>query len=561
MISSIPSVGSGRVAVGGLVSGTSGPPVDYSPGSNPDIVSIQLASNKFKESTTPLPDVIRGSRGGDFAELVETRFDVVTYSQDTSGATFLRREEFMAVSCECTLKAASSGDGGLRPTIWNGNDYTEGERVSKPYGVSASNQQSQFCDLCCRDHHDGGSGEKDLVADQGRAKYNPWRFGTDYHSSGSFNGDHKHYDRGSNGTLILANSEGDRYIEACRLVRKDGFWRVAQDLRQENMFALPASYLDEDPEVSQYSGYVTAAVSQFEEDMGVSADYETSSSAIAMIDPTDLSTPVIFPASTYGTASAMISGATEEQQLRSRGVYIDYMTDELRQRINCLDDGGDGEDCDVPNVTSALEIIPFYEVQLTWLARWNESPNNNPVDVTNDAISDDNSHSRGLASLESGFGYSTVSSAAHKGNLGLTGTDPVDPNFAVEEEVALMYVLAQNSGTAPPPLSGILVTGSITSAAAGVKAADVEIVATGAQCDRTNTGFECVLIDGWIDPEIRVRNYFKQGKTLVACSNTLEIDGNHQHYSVNGIGNWTDFLLPASSTTSANIVIKENSCG
>jgi hypothetical protein len=35
------------------------PTVDYNPGANPDIISIRLGQNKFKESTTPLPDVIR----------------------------------------------------------------------------------------------------------------------------------------------------------------------------------------------------------------------------------------------------------------------------------------------------------------------------------------------------------------------------------------------------------------------------------------------------------------------------------------------------------------------
>ena len=102
------------------------PPVDYSPGQNPDIISINLGQNKFKESTTPLPDVIRAD------ELVETRFDVVTYSNPVnSGATFLRREEFRAVSCECTLRVPSTGDlGGLRPTIWTGSEYIEGEFVS-----------------------------------------------------------------------------------------------------------------------------------------------------------------------------------------------------------------------------------------------------------------------------------------------------------------------------------------------------------------------------------------------------------------------------------------------
>ena len=73
-ISSITSPSSGRVSLGSTLTGNAGPPVDYNPGQNPDIVSIQLAANKFKESTTPLPDVIRGAKNGDeYAEVVETR--------------------------------------------------------------------------------------------------------------------------------------------------------------------------------------------------------------------------------------------------------------------------------------------------------------------------------------------------------------------------------------------------------------------------------------------------------------------------------------------------------
>ena len=102
MISSITSRPGGKVALGTAGDNSYAPPVDYNPGENPDIVSIELGENKFKESTTPLPDVIRAD------ELVETRFDVVTYSQNDDGATFLRREEFRAVSCECTLRIPSS---------------------------------------------------------------------------------------------------------------------------------------------------------------------------------------------------------------------------------------------------------------------------------------------------------------------------------------------------------------------------------------------------------------------------------------------------------------------
>ena len=76
---------------------------------NPDIISIRLGDNRFKESTKPLPYVYNAN------ERVETKFDVVTYSQNDDGATFLRREEFLAVACECELKFPSGTTGGLRP--------------------------------------------------------------------------------------------------------------------------------------------------------------------------------------------------------------------------------------------------------------------------------------------------------------------------------------------------------------------------------------------------------------------------------------------------------------
>ncbi len=550
VISSITTPASGKVALGTDGTTMYGPPVQYNPGANPDIVSIQLGANKFKESTTPLPDVIRSE------ELVETTFDVVTYSQDNSGATFLRREEFKSISCECTLRAPDNSDeGGLRPTIWEGYEYTEGEFVSKAYGESANNQQSQFCDLCCRDHHDGGTGAADSGADPGRSLYNPFRSSADYLDGGSMAGDHKHYNRDRNGDLVLADSEGDTYVEACRMIRKDGFWRIAQDLRQEGLNAFPGDYLDEEGEVDTYSDYVTDAVTAYEAAVG--NGYE--SNPPALTPPAAMSPTVNFPASTPENPTTFNAVGITEQQLRARGIYIDYLTDTLRARITCLEGGASGADCDVPDVTSPLEVIPFYDVQLTWLARWNETPNNNPVDVTNEAIKDDNSHTRGLATLESGFGYSTISSAVHKGNLGLTGTDPIDPWYNYDEADYNLYALAVDYSS-PPPLSGDTVSGAITSSVGGVKAADVEIFAEDAQCDRTNTGFECVIEATANNPRLTVRNYFKKNKVLVACSDVLSTHGT-EHSGSTPSSNWTRFNLPIGGTvTDADIVIRQDSC-
>jgi hypothetical protein len=198
-------------------------------------------------------------------------------------------------------------------------------------------------------------------------------------------------------------------------------------------------------------------------------------------------------------------------------------------------------------------------VQLTWLSRWTETPSNDPIDVTNETILDDNAHSRGLATLESGPGTSVINSAVHSGNLGLTGTDPIDPNFGSEIEDYNLYAKASDD-TTPPVLSGIRVIGDITSAVPGVKAADVEITPSGAQCDRTVTGFECAIIDGAKSPSLRVDNYFKLTKALYACSNELGV-AERVHSTDNPSGNYAIFLLPVDmSITNVMIVIREDGC-
>ncbi len=547
MISSITSAADAKSSTGGT-GGLYFPTIDYNPGSNPEIISISLGENRFKESTTPLPNVVRTD------ELVETTFDVVTYSQDDEGATFLRREEFRSVSCECTLRApVGNDDGGYRPAVWVGVEYSETEWVSKPYGESNSNQQSAFCDICCRDHHDGGTGEDDDSNDPGRAKIDAFRPAADYWTSGSLVGDHKHYNRNSEGGLTVAASVGDDYVEACRLVRKDGFFRVAHDLRQEGLNSFPENYLDNTAEVAVYSTYVTDAVTDFNTAIGTTNLYEQNPPTLTA--PLNMSPTVWFPASVWWNATWLptLTGSTS-QQLRSRGIYVDYFSDELRAIIDCLNDGGTGIDCDAPNVTTALEIIPFYDVQLTWLSRWNETPVNNPVDVTNEAVETNNAHSRGVANLGQGFGISTVNAAVHKGNLGLTATDPIDLAYSGDLRSYNMYVLAID-GT-PEPDDGIaVVAGTITSAVGGVHGSDVEISFHESQCDRTNTGYACSIDAVAHNPRITVSNYAKNNVILVACSTELETNGQQVTN-----GNWTRFDLPLTTNYSSNIVIKTDTC-
>jgi hypothetical protein len=99
------------------------------------------------------------------------------------------------------------------------------------------------------------------------------------------------------------------------------------------------------------------------------------------------------------------------------------------------------------------------------------------------------------------------------------------------------------------------VAGAITSAVGGVKAADVEISASGAQCDRPSTGYECYIETGSTGPRLTVSNYDKPNRVVLACSQVLTVEA-----YITGPNSWTRFILLTVTTPNADIVIRENSC-
>ncbi|NND45461.1 MAG: prepilin-type N-terminal cleavage/methylation domain-containing protein [Xanthomonadales bacterium] len=574
-ISSLTSAASSRVLTQEKQD-VAAPPVDYNPGARPDIVSLSLGDNKFKESLLPEPDVIRRN------ELVETRFDVITYSQTDAGALFLRREEFAVVSCECTLKAPS-GDpetSGRRPTIWAGDEYAEGHFVDKPYGVEANNQQSAFCGICCRDHHDGGSSTDDH-SDTAVNQYDPFKPTTEYWTTGTFDGDHKHYNRVRNGnnppTLELADAVNDTYVEACKLVRKDGFFKVAQDFRQEDRHVFPEDFLDDQSEVDTYSDYVTEAADAYED--AAYPNYEAGPPCIGGPSPCvaepDYGNP--YPDdlgnNKFPTWTELPLAGEDTQQLRSRGLYIDYLSSDLRSVLDCLRSGGDEDSCQTGDVvldrtlsTNILEIIPFYDVQLTFLNRWTETPTNTPVDTTNEGLEDDNAHSRGVASKEA-LGGSDVEASGHRGNLGLTDTAMINPQFSSDVMQDTIEVQAEDGsgggGGTPNPGTDPVVAGNVSETVNGLQATDIEVIGlNGAVCDRTVGGYECSVPPAASNPRLKVYGYGKNNTDRYACSTGSVLVKNSQ--VVNGANAEAVFELHATPTnpegTTYHIHVQSTAC-
>lgn len=557
VISSVATGGSAKVS-------TSSEPeiftpwIDYSPGANPDIISLSLGNDKFKESLTPAPNVFRAN------ELVETRFDVITYSQPAGeGALFVRREEFVAVNCECELKAPP-GDAelaGRRPTLWSGDEYSEANFADKPYGVPNLNLngQSQFCDVCCQDHHDGGTDGDDLEA--GAIKYDPFpNSSRQYWGSGVFVGDHKHYFPDANGVLQEVAADGGVYLESCALVRKDGFMRVTQDFNQEGVNVFPQDFLDDTAEVGVYSSYLTGAVTNYANAIttlgnGYEATPPTLTAPQTGLDPV---AGDLWP--DYTTLPLTIGGGGgigdpggvvyTQQQLRNRGIYISYIRNDLQSVLNCIALGGTADTCDSNDVkldqtgsSNPLEILPFFDVQLTFLNRWNEVPVNNPVDTTNEAIVSGNLHSRGVAFPGGRQGTSQVSAKGHPGNIGLTDTDPTELNFTTTAAT-----ITVESTTGDPAFDPTLpvVSGTITSAVGGnLNVTSITLVAVDASCDRTPDGFTCLITGA--SPTLTLEGYGRDTKDgtidRTACSTTLtKLSESHSD-----INPWAIFSLAGAS--------------
>ena len=554
------------------------PPILYTPGQNPDIVALTVGTNKFKESLLPEPDVIRRD------ELVQTTFDVITYSQDGSNNSFLRREEFAVVSCECEYHDADSSNPGRRPVIWAGDEYAGGQLVTKPYGTSANSQQSSLCDSCCRDHHDGPTGLPGDSNDAYANVYGPFKDSDEYVGTARAS-DHLHYQADATTEAL----DGDQYLEACRLVRVDGFWKVAQDFRREDQYIFPADFLDNDTtELETYSDYVTGAAAAYL--AATFNGYPTSTApATPCIGNTFCPGTVVpeFTPSMQGAYSAtradgefpswtkLQTGEILTQQLRSRGIYIDYMSKDLRLFLDqcfssgvlvndCCIRGGEvanactGDDLYIDKTPTAdpLEVVPFFEVQMTKLENWDQTIQAvRPISLTNQALEDANAHSRGVITQVT-TGVTDVKSQSHRGNIAFTNTLPIDPVFETKEGALNVQSLdASGNGGGSTGTLPIVIAGVFTESVTGNPKIIVENVGD-AVCTLEPNGYSCLVPAGSTTAYLLVSGYADSRttnrETRVACSATL--DESHQNTSFPNAGTKFD-LRGVSAGTTYNIEI------
>ncbi|MFM5880636.1 prepilin-type N-terminal cleavage/methylation domain-containing protein [Aeromonas sanarellii] len=425
---------------GGLDTARTGPKISYNPGVAPDVISIDLGNGSRQETSKPSPTVV--AKNNTVGK--EVQFETVTYQPGSQGNTQQIQQDISSVSCACTYGSTLNAylPGQAYSTATNQLYWKVGVLQSKQTGTVGNNQPA-LCTSCCKDHFDGSGGSF-----------------TSYYAP--LNTSRQRY----NSSLSLASSGS--YIDACRFVRLDGYYRPLPDWNLVKVIVTTSDFLAKPANQVSYQNYIQYVVKTYIDWQKQTLNWTSSTTATA---PTIsefeawLQTPANVAAG--GDASTGITVSTGTRQLIARGIYVDILNPAYLTGIDT-------------SVTGYLAKVPFQDINLTMLAEWSMTPlsgqltgavtdyatiSNEPVDT----IVDLNnyyfgSYSRGyLATKKSTKDASQnlqavkVKATVYQGNSGITATliSPQDQSQALSTELAVKI----DSGTVTQPL--LTVTGKV----------------------------------------------------------------------------------------------------
>jgi prepilin-type N-terminal cleavage/methylation domain-containing protein len=333
------------------------------------MIPVALGDGTSSASSNPKPELKQDGRN---QRIVGTRFNMLNYTASGDGsAAIQKRFENEIVRCKCSMGSGVTDTNSIFytaqwPAIWTGERYDV--YVPTPASTAAPGQavtsgptsgvvQSDLCTQCCRDHHDGASG----------AKYDPERALTTGESTGR-----EKYSRNSMGQYVISTAA---YNQACRVIRVDGFWRVAADTYARHFGLLETTPVSG---VAARSGVPTTAAknaySTFVKDYA--SGYQTTLAGDLGTAPTDAD--ALFDDSTRSLNAATIAVATPNvngdwRYLHGRGLYVDYLEAAARKRIkDILADNATGGACppSKPKYDCILPYLPFTTINMTEIAKW-----------------------------------------------------------------------------------------------------------------------------------------------------------------------------------------------
>jgi prepilin-type N-terminal cleavage/methylation domain-containing protein len=557
-VAAISPASSGQSAATG---GRQGPTVTYTPGVAPEVIPIGLGDDTVKEATKPTPDITQHGTS------TITTFDEITYNNVLNTK---RRDNFFTVNCVCQQNGVPGANDakGYLPTTFDGEQYvipsstSSSKRTGSTYRQGQMGEQPRLCDICCRDHHDLAAPSTSTPSSFDSV-YDPFRPLT-YVSGGSTissyhtSGDHKHYYVNNSGGIIDANETGDQYFEACRMVLAGGSPWVLQDWKLETHQIMESSYLAS--HVSTYTTFVTTYIDQFLRSTGASS----TSTTYPQTTPDLSSNSTVNSALSSLPTSATMNASTTSQYV-GRGLYIDYMSSELRKKIRCKIDPSLESGCTNTVAETYLPFVPFHEVNLTKISEW--TPTTGPiVTVLSTAIAQGNetTYNRGLVTAVAPGGPVNVISSIGLSNTGLTMSHYLDPSDLVATTDSIAVTV---SGTTTPPPNSVSLGGSIgISSGVGVNESNITI---SGDCTKTVSGnggnasysYSCTLASG--NGSLIVSGYQKNSATQTNC---IQMTNAPSGTTASSTGSETtatttfSFTGVVSNVTSVNLTVKSSGC-
>jgi type IV pilus modification protein PilV len=353
--------------IGKLTSGTlpRGPEVRiYDPSKQQQgVIPIAISEGTDTAATNPKP-LVNGSSA------IETRFDVLTYSDASDDGTALAqaRTQTSLVGCSCDTATADAG-GAKRPSYWDGTRYTEPENATAivagyvpEAGADASaSTQSALCTICCRDHHDPAT------LPSGAPKFDPR------------NSTHAHFRLNATTGALTGPITSGKYTEACRVIRVGGLFRVAADMYDDyqNFLATrndntTTAYLPTAAATTNYQNFVKAYLDTRIVNQGSQSNWND----VLPISNAAGVTGLESANSIYYTQPDAITIQTTDtaKWLHLRGLYVDYLEDKARQAIadaksSCTSAGG-GTPSASDLQSCVLRVLPFTSINLTELGNY-----------------------------------------------------------------------------------------------------------------------------------------------------------------------------------------------
>lgn len=494
------------------------------------VIPVALGNGDSSASSNPKPELVGRSNN---QTIVGTRFNVLTYTPETGNAARIqKRFENDIIKCTCQYGAGGTNLPQIYrtaqwPAIWTGERYdvfdpestAEAPGQALASGPASGVEQSALCQECCRDHHD--------TATTGVAKFDPERTS----STGETSGREKYNPNGS-GVLTLANVNNGRYINACRIIRVDGFWRTAAD-----MYSRQFGLLETQPvsSVRAKSGLPTAtattAYTQFIKDYvrGYQTTTATNGNAPA-------GAQALYDETGRGLNATAVPIATpsnsDYRYVHARGLYIDHLEEDARQRIvDILADSGDDGACPTggPNAVSdvsecILPYLPFTTINMTEIATWLASDDSILTVNTGNLLATDPAQPSGGRTLGTTVGTANNTGSARNSNSGVAfsavvagGVDPLDASGEASDAQEFQVGGTVNAG----PAFNVRVTGGGSNPFVFFTlGTDV-----GVECTKPATGdHRCVTATGTVLPQggtIRASHYWTE--TTVSLSVTTAV--------------------------------------